>query len=104
MSNVNVIGQVEGSSLSGSKSVGLTAVRLTTNDNQIRRGILVKQKNTDTGNVFVGFTSDVTPGTVPTTDGFELGGGQSVQIDIDNANKIWLIADTASQTIYWVAL
>jgi len=64
---------------------------------------LVKAANANTGIVYVG-NSDVTANTADATDGFELAAGESVMIEIDNPNKIYVFASVANQKVFWLAV
>jgi len=56
--------------------------------------VVLKADDDNTGNIYVG-NSDVT-----TSSGLRLSPGQSLSIDIDNLNKVYVIADTADQKLY----
>jgi hypothetical protein len=84
-------------------SVGTTAVRLTTTDFKCIKGVLVRAPSTNTGNVYVG-KSDVTAGTNANTDGMLLEPGDAVFIEVDNPNKVYVIASAAGQKVFWIAV
>ena len=87
----------------GSRSaIGTTAVQLTTTSITTRKGVLVKAGNANTGVIFIG-NSNVTAGTADATDGFELDAGESVMIEIDNANKLFARSTMAGQRAFWIA-
>lgn len=73
-------------------SVGLTAVQLPAN--AILRSFMVKSNNGNTGTIYAGYSSSVT-----TSNGFEIGAGEVIKLELNNTNLIWLIANTAGQTI-----
>jgi len=81
----------------GQETVGTSAVQLTSAS--ATKGVLVKAHKGNSGTVYVGNSSSVS-----TTNGFELGAGEAVEIEVDNANKIWVIADAADQKVSWVAV
>lgn len=87
----------------GSKaSIGTTAVQLTTSSIPANNGVLIKASDNNAGVVYVG-NSDVTASVAaPTTDGFPLNAGDSIFIEIDYADKIYLRADTASQVVSFI--
>jgi len=79
----------------GQVTVGTSAVQLPSA--AAVKGVLVKAHKDNTGTVYVGKDSAVS-----TTNGFELAPGEA--IEVDNANKIWLIADAADQKVSWIAV
>jgi hypothetical protein len=81
----------------GQVTVGTSAVQL---PNAIAsKGVLVKAHKGNSGIVYVGNSNAVT-----TSTGFELAAGEAIDIEVDNANRIWLIADGPGQTVSWVAV
>ena len=66
-------------------------------------GVLVKADDDNAGDVYVG-VKGVTAGTVQATDGIRLKAGSAVFIEIDNPNKIYVIASIANQKAWWVAV
>lgn len=84
-------------------SIGTSAVQIIVASTPAKIGVTVKAANSNTGTVYVGNSAGVTAGTADATDGFELAGGESVVIDIDNVNKLYAIASAASQKVYWTA-
>jgi hypothetical protein len=60
--------------------------------------VTVKANNGNSGTVYVGVTG------VTTSTGFELGAGESVSLPVDNTNRIFVIANAASQTISYVGV
>jgi len=93
--SVSVIERVKTSFSYGQTTVGTTAVQLTTTTTSLSFGVLVKADQNNTGNVYVGDSS------VSTTNGFKLSPGQAIEIEIDDASKIYVIADAADQKVYW---
>lgn len=88
---------------SGAKSsIGTSAVQITTTSVTCRRGVVVKAADGNTGIVYVG-PSTITNGTTDATDGIELSASQAVVLDIDNANKVYVIGSTTGQKVYWIA-
>lgn len=88
----------------GSKSsIGTSAVQITASSNVAKIGVTVKAANANTGTVYIGL-SGVTAGTTDATDGFELAGGESITIEVDNANKVYVIGSTTGQKVYWTAV
>ncbi|MHC1624453.1 MAG: hypothetical protein ACXQS2_00350 [Methermicoccaceae archaeon] len=84
---------------SGQTTVGTTAVRLTSEPTPAKKGVVIKADDDNTGSVYIGKDN-----TVSTTIGFRLGAGQGITIEVDNASKIWLIADADNQKVHWIAV
>jgi len=84
-------------------SIDTTAVQITTTDIFCVFGVLVRADPANTGIVYVG-PSGVTAGTVDATDGIKLEAGDAVLIEIDNANKVYVIASAAGQKVFWAAV
>jgi hypothetical protein len=82
--------------VAGQTSVGLLQVQLP--NNAVYMSVTVKANNGNSGTVYVGVTG------VTTSTGFELGAGESVSLPVDNTNRIFVIADAASQTISYVGV
>ena len=82
--------------------IDAAAEQITTVSMPAINGVLVKAANGNTGTIFLG-NSDVTADSVDATDGFELAAGESVFIEIDNANKIYAFASVANQGVYFIA-
>lgn len=80
-------------------SISTTAVQLTSSSVPANKGVLIKASNSNTGTVYVGASSSVTRGTTDATDGLELGAGEAVTVEANNANLIYLIASAAGQRV-----
>lgn len=83
-------------------SIGTSAVQITTSDIKCIFGVLVKADDDNSGDVYIG-PKGVTAGTADATDGIRLKAGDSVFIEIDNANKVYAIGSAAGQKVYFVA-
>ena len=83
--------------------VDTTAEQLTATSVRCSRGVVVKAANSNTGTIYVG-NSDVTANSADATDGFELGAGESVTIEVDDVNKLYVIASAANQVVYWLTV
>ena len=81
----------------GQVTVGTLAVQLPSAG--AAKGVLVKAHKGNSGTVYIGNSNAVS-----TTTGFELAAGEAVVIEVNNANLIWVIADTADQKVSWVAV
>lgn len=81
--------------------VDTSAEQLTTKSSPAIHGVLIKADKDNTGIVYVGM-SGVTIATDDDTDGFPLEPSESVTIPVDNAEKVYVIADTNNQVVHWV--
>lgn len=102
-SNVSILLAQATFSHGAKSSIGTSALQMTTISSTSKKGVLVKAADSNSGIVYVG-KSTVTAGTVDATDGFELWAGESVVIPVDNPNKIYVIASTTAQKVFWVSL
>lgn len=84
--------------------VDTVAEQITTTSVTASRGVVVKAANANSGTVYVGTSSSVTAGTADATDGFELGAGESILVEVNNANKVWVIASVNNQKVFWLAV
>lgn len=103
MGNEKVIASNQDSFFHGSQTVGTSAVQITSDDTPTKIGVLVKAASTNTGLIYVGKTG-VTAVSDPEHDGFELGAGEAVTIEVDQAKKVYAIASAASQLVFWVTV
>ncbi|REJ65640.1 MAG: hypothetical protein DWQ31_17010 [Planctomycetota bacterium] len=85
------------------KVVGTTA-EVIANARPLLRGAQVVAATDNLGVVFVGTSQSVTAGTNDGTDGFPLGPGDGLFVPVDDLAKVWVIADQASQKVFWVAI
>lgn len=86
----------------GSKTlIGSTAVQLTSVSDTAQIGVLIKASNNNSGTLYVGSSHVTTLGTSDTTDGFELGPGESTTLPADRADKIYVVSDTEEQRLTW---
>jgi len=83
----------------GQTTVGTSAVQLTTESIECKKGVLIKADDDNTGNIYVGNSDSVTSST-----GFKLKAGQGVTVEINDPSKIYLIADADNQKVYWIAV
>lgn len=87
-------------------SIGSTALQLTATDFDAVINILLVAADNNPENLYVG-NSDVTAGTTAATDGIIIEAGRRVEIEIDNPNKLYIIADSAGAStnkVYWIAI
>ena len=83
--------------------VDAAAEQITTTSVTADQGVVVKAANGNSGKIYVG-NSDVTADSTDATDGFELGAGESILIKVNNVNKIYVIASTTNQSVYWMTV
>ena len=94
----------------GSKSaIGGTAVPLAATSVPIGRFLTLRALAANTGTVYLGLSSAVTPGNNDATDGFPIIAGDLLQFDLAadgllgqfDVSKVWVIADTPGQHLFW---
>lgn len=108
---VNIAGAAEGAlggAIStfdtGSKSaIGASALQLIVASVPTHFGVIIKAANGNTGTVYVG-NADITAGSADATDGFELGAGESITLEVDNANKVYVIGSAAGQKVFFATV
>ena len=83
--------------------IDTTAEQITSTSFTTKRGVAIKADLDNSGTIYIG-NSDVTAGTIAATDGMPLSAGESIEIEIDNPNKLYAIASTNNQKVYWMAL
>jgi len=102
--DVDVLSSVSSTLDHGSnRDIDTTAEQITTTSFACKFGVTLKADITNTGIIYVG-NSDVTAGTTAGTDGFPLSAGETLTIEVTNANIPYAIASVANQIIYWVAV
>lgn len=83
--------------------IDASAEQITSTSFSAKRGVTLRAPSTNTGILYIG-NSDVTAGTTAATDGIPLEPGDSLFVEIDNPNKLYAIADTVNQKIFWSAI
>lgn len=78
-------------------TVGTSAAQLASN--ACVKGVTIKALNGNTGIIYVGNSSGLT-----TSNGFELGAGESISLPLNNSNLVWVRASVASQKICYAAI
>lgn len=84
------------------RDVDTTAEALTSTSFAAKKGVTVVADVANSGIVYVG-NFGVTAGTTAATDGFPLGAGESLTIEVNNPNLIYVIASVNNQVVYWAA-
>jgi len=79
-------------------TVGTSAVQLATSSTPLKFGIVVKADPSNSGKVYVGDSS------VSTSNGYLLTAGEGIAFEIDDASKVYVVADTDNQKVYWLGV
>lgn len=85
------------------RDIDTTAEQITSTSFASKFGITLKADITNTGIIYIG-NSDVTAGTTAATDGFPLSAGETLTLEVTNANIPYAIASANNQVIYWVGV
>ena len=83
--------------------IDTVAEQMTATSVTCKIGVNVIADAANDGIIYVG-NSDVTAGTVATTDGYPLSAGDAVFMPVSNPNKIYCIGSAVNQKIYWLAM
>ena len=83
--------------------IDTAAEQLTTVSIPCKIGIVIKADDDNTGDIYVG-NSDVTAGTVAATDGFRLGPGDGLFLEVANANQIYVIGSAVNQKAWFLTV
>jgi hypothetical protein len=84
---------------SGYKDVVPTSSPLSTNSVRVRSGVHLKAPTSNTGAIYVGANALATSA----LNGFPLEPGESLYLEIDNLNKIFVVSSGGSQKINYIA-
>ena len=93
-----IISRVSSTINYGQVTVGTTAVQLTSTSTPLNFGIVVKADSANTGKIYVGDSS------VTTTNGYVLEAGEGISFEIDDVSKVYVVADTDNQKVYWIGV
>lgn len=80
------------------KTVTTAATQITTASTSLTFGILIKASNANTQNVYVGAAS------VSSINGYELGVGENITLPVDNANRVYVLSPSGTQSVSWIGL
>lgn len=86
----------------GAKTVGVSAVQITSSSYKTKNGVVVKAAASNTGIIYVADSSTVTANSSDATDGFPLSASQSITIPVDKPSRIYAIASLADQKVFWL--
>lgn len=87
---------VQSSFITDQQNVGLTVTQLSSNT--LKNSICIKASNSNTGIIYIGNSNLLT-----TSNGFALEAGECITLPITNSNLIYLVSDSASQNISYIA-
>jgi len=96
--NTTVSKRVSDSFSHGQVDVGTSAVQLTSSSTPCKFGVVIKADDDNSGNVYIGGSG------VTTSNGFRLKAGQGISFEIDDASKVYAIADSTGQKVHWIAV
>lgn len=77
-------------------TVGVTRVQLSATSSPLVRGVNVKSIAGNSGKIYVGGSG------VTVANGYELSAGQSVLVAAANITQVYVISDTAAQTVCFI--
>ncbi len=83
----------------GSATIGTSSAQMTSSSFSCNKGVTVTADMSNSGTIFVGNSTGVT-----TSTGFALEAGDALFLPIDNPTKVYVISDTASQKVLYVAV
>ena len=86
----------QNSFITDQQTIGLSVVQLSSNT--LKNSICIKASSSNTGIIYVGNSNSLT-----TTNGFELNAGECITLPIINSDLVYLIANSSSQIITYIA-
>ena len=99
LSDIDTAVTVGSSFTNGVASVGTSSLQITTTSFTCSKGVTVTADMSNTGTIYVGNSTSVS-----TSTGFSLEAGDALFLPIDNPTKVYVISDTASQKVLYVAV
>lgn len=84
----------------GRRVVGTSTVPLVTQPVAAARGVQLKASGDNGGTVYVGL-ADVTAGSADATCGFPLEAGEGLFLPLDNAARVFAVADLPGQALHY---
>ena len=85
-------------------SIGTSPVTLVATSVKIKRGVLIKAADGNSGKIYVGVSTNVTADSNDATDGFELSAGDALEVEIDDVRSIHVIASASDQKVFWIGV
>ena len=71
-----------------------TPVQMTTNASKLSTGVFVRALAANTGKIYVGFAN-----TVSSSTGFELSAGETLPLEINHADGVWIDASVNGEGV-----
>ena len=99
LNNVDDAVTVSSTFKNGTETIGTSVGAMTSVNHSCSKGVTISVEFSNLGTIYVGYDSNVT-----SSNGFPLEAGDSMYLPIDNPNKVYCIADTAGQKVYWLAI
>ena len=84
-------------------AVGTTPVQLTT-ESVATTNLIIKSATGNGAQLYLGSSPSVTADQDPVTGGFELSPGGSVEMEMDNTQRVWLVSTQANQMACWIGV
>lgn len=84
-------------------SVGTTPIQLTEEYELLERGLVIKADPDNTAKVYVG-REGLNAGETDELSGYALDAGDTVTIEIEDASKIYVVAASGTQKVYWLGI
>mgnify|MGYP000173894250 CR=1 FL=1 len=85
------------------KTVGTTAVQLSTDSSALEGGVQITADAGNSGTVYLGSRSNLTAGSSDETDGYPLAAGDSILLPVDSEATIYLVGSGAGQKVYYLS-
>jgi hypothetical protein len=96
------VGIVDASTATNGRKTVTTAgtpVQLTTNAQKLSTGVFVRALSANTGKIYVGFGN-----TVSASTGFELSAGETLPIEINHADGVWIDASVNGEGVCFLMI
>lgn len=87
----------------GGVTVGTSVITLSSNDRKLEGGVQIVAAAANSGVVYIGARSTLTPGNANGTDGFPLAAGESIFIPYAKETDVYMIASAVGQKVYFVS-
>ena len=84
-------------------TVGTTPVQLTA-ESVMTTNLIVKSSVGNGAQIYLGSSSGVTADQDEETGGFELSPGGSIEMEMDNTQRVWLVSTQADQMACWIGV
>jgi hypothetical protein len=84
-------------------SVGTTPIKLTDEYEELDRGLVIKADPDNTAKVYIG-REELNAGETDELSGYPLDPGDTITIEIEDASKIYVVAASGTQKVYWLGI